>query len=201
MKDEMDILREVGSTAAAHGSTALSEMLGRRISLKLPSVTMLNSNKLAQKIEKGKMAIIIKSRILTGIEGKILFFLEEKDAFKLINMCYKMGSKKETQASLFTEIGISTIKEVGNIIISTYISSLNFFINKLIVPSFPTFINAPFSDIMHILSEKDDAENYILGINTVFSEKKTKVNGNLWVILSKKSAEDIKKACMNMLKK
>ena len=36
MKDEMDILREVSTTASAHGSTALSSMLGKAIHIKLP---------------------------------------------------------------------------------------------------------------------------------------------------------------------
>ncbi len=33
MQDELDILREVGSIAAVHGSIALSEILGKRINL------------------------------------------------------------------------------------------------------------------------------------------------------------------------
>jgi len=38
MKDEMDILREISSIAAGHGSIALSEMMGKKLNLELPSL-------------------------------------------------------------------------------------------------------------------------------------------------------------------
>ena len=44
MKDEMDILKEISTTAAAHGSSALYKMLGHKVSLELPRLSAVNKH-------------------------------------------------------------------------------------------------------------------------------------------------------------
>jgi len=198
MKDEMDILKEVGTTAAAHGSIALSEILGRKITLRLPSLDMLPGEQLSKTIHVEGMVLTMQAQILSGIEGKIVFLLEEKSAFKLVDMCYK--SKEEgKKVGLFTEMGMSVIKEVGNIIISSYISSLSFFIKKLIIPSFPILINAPFVEVMNMLTVGYEKERYILVVEALFEEEKASIKGNFWLVLTPEAAEEIKRACKKIL--
>ena len=72
MKDEMDILREVSSIAAAHGSRALSEMLKKRINLSLPSLESVKPRDLSSKISTDMPVISVQSRILSGIPGSII---------------------------------------------------------------------------------------------------------------------------------
>jgi len=198
MKDEMDILKEVGTTAAAHGSIALSEILGRKITLRLPSLDILPRDKIIKEMHIGGMVLTLQMQILSGLEGKIVFLLEEKSAFRLVDMCYKSreGNKK---ASLFTEMGMSVIKEVGNIIIASYISSLSFFIKKLIIPSFPMLINAPFVEIMNALTLGYEQEDYILVIEAIFEEEKESIKGNFWLVLTPDAAEEIKRICKETL--
>lgn len=88
MKDEMDILREVGSIAAAHGSTALSEILSTKITLNLPSVDIIPAEMIIDKFIADKIIISIYSQILSGIKGNVLFLLDEASTFKLVNICY-----------------------------------------------------------------------------------------------------------------
>ena len=198
MKDEMDILKEVGTTAAAHGSIALSEILGRKISLRLPSLNILPRERITKEMHIEGMVLTLQMQILSGLEGKIVFLLEEKSAFRLIDMCYKSrGDNKK--AGLFTEMGMSVIKEVGNIIISSYISSLNFFIKKLIIPSFPMLINAPFAEIMNALTLGYEKEDYILVVEAIFEEEKESIRGNFWLVLTPNAAEEIRRICKEML--
>ncbi|OPX30460.1 MAG: hypothetical protein B1H08_01600 [Candidatus Omnitrophica bacterium 4484_171] len=198
MKDEMDILKEVGTTAAAHGSIALSEILGRKINLRLPSLEILPRERITKKMHIEGMVLTLQMQILSGLKGKIVFLLEEKSAFRLVDMCYKSreGSKK---ASIFTEMGMSVIKEVGNIIISSYISSLSFFIKKLIIPSFPMLINAPFAEIINTLTLGYEREDYILVVEAIFEEEKESIKGNFWLVLTPDAAEEIKRICKKML--
>ncbi len=200
MKDEMDILKEVGTTAAAHGSIALSEILGRKIILKLPSVSILPQKTAHDDIPIQGMVLTMQVQILSGLQGKIVFMLEEQSAFKLIDMCYKTKNSDDKKTGLFTEMGMSVIKEIGNIIISSYINSLSFFIKKPIIPSFPILINAPFKEVISNLMPGYKDENYILVVEAVFEEEENKIKGNFWLILTPGAAEEIKKACKDMLK-
>ena len=70
MKDEMDILKEMGNTAAAHGSTALSEMLGRKINLYAPSVRIVHPSELAETIKIEGTAIVLRTQLLSGIKNE-----------------------------------------------------------------------------------------------------------------------------------
>jgi len=198
MKDEMDILKEVSITAAAHGSIALSEILKRRIILKLPSLEILPAEEVSKQINIEGMVLTMQVQILSGLEGKIVFLLEEKSAFRLIDICYKTNEEYK-KSGHFTEMGMSIIKEVGNIIISAYINSLSFFIKKLIIPSFPILINAPITEIISMLTTDCKQENYILLIETIFAEEKEKISGTFWLILTPQSAQEIKQIGKKML--
>ena len=195
----MDILKEVGTTAAAHGSIALSEILGKTISLHLPSIDILSPAKLIQQVHLEGMVITLQSKILSGLQGKVVFILEELSAFKLVDICYRVPEETR-KISIFTEMGMSVIKEVGSIIISSYISTLSFFIRKLIIPSFPMLINAPFPEIINNLSIGYEKEQYMLVIEAIFEEEKEKIKGNFWLVLTQDAAEEIKKICKEMLK-
>ncbi|HOU36970.1 MAG TPA: hypothetical protein PK562_06860, partial [Candidatus Omnitrophota bacterium] len=89
MKDEMDILREVSSIAAGHGSIALSEMMGRKLDLDLPSLEMVPAASVTNKIQADLIVLSVACNILSGIKGEIIFVLDEKSAFKLIDLCYR----------------------------------------------------------------------------------------------------------------
>jgi chemotaxis protein CheC len=198
MKDEMDILKEVGVTAAAHGSTALSEILGKKINLYLPSVDIITYTDINQKISMGGIVIALKTEILSGFKGNVLFLLEEKNAYKLIDMCYKT-SLEAKKGSVYTEMGMSLIKEVGNIITFAYLSALGYFLKKLIIPSLPILINAPFEEIVKIITLGYDKSSQLLVVETVFEEAKENIRGNFWLVLAFQAAEEIKQACKKIL--
>ncbi len=198
MHDEMDILKEVGSTAAAHASTALSEITGRKIKLNVPKIDIIPCEGIAEAVIAEGMTISLQSQILSGIDGKIVFVLQEKNAFRLIDICYKPETDT-TKGSIFTEMGMSLIKEVGNIIISSYINSLGYFLKKLTIASLPVLINAPFTEILKIIVMGYSKEDHVLIVESLFEETKSGIKGNFWLIISPKAAEEIKKFCKNLL--
>ena len=124
MKDEMDILREVSSISSAHASTALCEILGTKIKLSMPALKFLPREIILDKLPREQVVLSVNSHILTGLKGTIMFILSEKSAFQLIDLCYE-EKKKQIKTGVLTEMGISVIKEVGSIVISSYVSALD----------------------------------------------------------------------------
>ncbi|MFH1768666.1 MAG: chemotaxis protein CheC [Candidatus Omnitrophota bacterium] len=198
MRDKMDILREVGNTAAAHGSTALSEILGRKILLRLPIVDVLPCDGKSNKIALSGMVFTMQSHLLSGLQGRIVFLLDEQSAYKLIDMCYKLEQIK-SNIGPFTEMGLSVIKEIGNIIISSYVNSLGLFLKRLIIPSFPILINAPLPEIINAINPEYNPENSLLMVQAIFEEEKDKIQGNFWLILSPETAQEIENICKGLL--
>ncbi|MBU0503783.1 MAG: chemotaxis protein CheC [Candidatus Omnitrophota bacterium] len=198
MHDEMDILREVGSISAGKGSIALSEMLGKRINIKLPSLEILPGGTMINKLLLDRIVISVSCDILTGIKGNIIFLMDEKSAFKLIDLCYNMGEEDKKSGQL-TEMGLSLIKEVGNVVVSSYLGALGMMLKIIIIPSIPTMISGPIQQIMNMLFNPIDKNDYVLLIQAIFEEHEHKLNGSFYLALTPTSVKLIQEGCKKLL--
>ena len=198
MKDEMDILREVSSIAAGHGSIALSEMMGRKLDVQLPSLEIVPADSITQKISPQQIVISVTCNILSGIKGEIIFVLEEKSAFKLIDLCYRSHSD-EKRSGMFTEMGLSLIKEVGNIIISSYVGALSMLLRTVVIPSIPTLVSGSLQQVMSMVVSPYAKEEYILMVEAVFVEPTEKINGVFYLVLNADTIRSVQESCKKML--
>ncbi|MDD5348127.1 MAG: chemotaxis protein CheC [Candidatus Omnitrophica bacterium] len=198
MKDEMDILREVSSIAAGHGSVALSEILGKKISMEMPALDIVATQAVLDRISTDQIIISVSSNILSGLKGEILFIMDEKSAFKLIDMCYRctMSDKK---GSVFTEMGFSVIKEIGNVIISSYAGALSMILKTVIIPSIPTLVSGSIQQALSMVVAPYAAEKHILLAEAVFMEPEEHITGTFYLVLDGQAMEHIKDACKKLL--
>lgn len=197
--DEMDILREVGSVSAGQASIALSEILNQRVNLKLPTLDLIPSIQIIDKISlQDKIAISITCSMLSGLKGNITFILDEKSAFKLVNACYKANQEHNPSGQL-TEMGISLIKEVGNVVIASYIGALGVMLKKVIIPSIPTLVSGPIKQIMGLITAPLVQNESILVIEAVFEENQQKISGSFYLTLDPESVTYIQDACKKIL--
>lgn len=198
MQDEMDILKEVGTIAAAHGGIALSEILDRRINLIIPSVDMVSCSQMSKKLGKGKLGIAVIFRLLTGLKGDAVFLLDEQNAFKLISMSNKTKNDERSPAVL-TEVGLSALKEIGNIVTGAYLSAIGIMLKKVILTYPPTLISGTVDEVFNLALASSKSDDYALLIEAIFEEENEKIEGGFYLIISQESAGDIKKACKQML--
>lgn len=195
MKDKLDILKEVGNTAAAHGGMALSEMLKRKITLTVPSVSVVPTMDLSNTIKIGQNTMVLQSDLLSGITGTLMYVLEEKSAYKLVDTYYRSNALAEEKKDTRTAMAMSLIKEIGNVVIFAYVGTLGHFLNKMIIPSLPMLINAPLNDIIKVITADHDPQESAIVIESAFQEPKAGVEGNFWLVLTPQAAEEIQKEC------
>ena len=130
-----DVLKEIGNIGAGNAMTALSQMLGCKIDMGVPQVELLDFSDVGTAIG-GEEQIMVG--VFLGVEGDItgsmLFLVEQKSAKYLINkVMMGMGDPGEE----FTEMELSAMQEVGNIITGAYLNSLSTLTNLKIYPSPP----------------------------------------------------------------
>ena len=132
---QFDVLREIGNIGAGNATTALSQMINQKVDMKVPKVELLDFNQLTN-IVGGPENLVVG--ILLTIEGEIngmmMFMLEQKSAHHLINIL--MGKALDDFSS-FTEMDISAMLEIGNIISGAYLYSLSSLTNLMIKQSVP----------------------------------------------------------------
>lgn len=132
-----DVLKELGNIGAGNAMTALSQMIGSKIDMRVPQVKLLDFNELGAMIGGEEQVMV---GVFLGVEGDItgsmLFLLEQNSAKHLINkVMMGMGSPDEPE---FTDMERSAMQEVGNIITGAYLNSLAMLTNLCIYPSPPS---------------------------------------------------------------
>ena len=116
-----DVLKEIGNIGAGNATTALSQMINKRVDMKVPKVELLDFNQLANIVGGPENLVVGILLTLEGeISGMMMFMLEQKSAHNLVNLL--MG-KNIDDFSSFTDMDISALQEIGNIISGAYLYS------------------------------------------------------------------------------
>lgn len=131
----LDVLKELGNIGAGNAMTALSQMLGCKVDMRVPQVELLDFSEVGS-IMGGEEQIMVG--VFLGVEGDItgsmLFLVEQNSAKHLIN---KVMMGMGTPGEEFSEMELSAMQEIGNIITGAYLNSLATITNLCIYPSPP----------------------------------------------------------------
>ncbi|MCR5508580.1 MAG: chemotaxis protein CheC [Lachnospiraceae bacterium] len=131
-----DILSEIGNIGAGNATTALAQMLNTKVDMKVPKVELLEFSEVGEAMGGEEQLMAGIYQIVEGdITGSIMFLLEEKSAITLISKL--MGTPEVDNAFEFGEMEHSALKEIGNIITGSYLSSLSTLTNLKIIASVP----------------------------------------------------------------
>lgn len=131
----MDVLKELGNIGAGNAMTALSQMLGCKVDMRVPQIKLLEFKEVGAMMG-GEEQIMVG--VFLGVEGDItgsMMFLVEKRSAKHLISKLMMGMAPEGDE--FTEIELSAMREVGNIITGAYLNSLSVITNLKIFPTPP----------------------------------------------------------------
>lgn len=130
-----DVLKEIGNIGAGNAMTALSQMLQCKVDMKVPQVKLLEFKELGAMMGGEEQLMIGVYLAVEGdITGSIMFLLKQESAKHLVN---KIMMGMASEGPEFTEMELSAVKEVSNIITGAYLNSLSTLTNLVIYPSPP----------------------------------------------------------------
>ncbi len=193
----IDAFREIGSIATGNAATSLSAMLGSKVNITVPNVTVELVEKVPELFggrEKILTAIFFK---MSGqISGSILLVLNKSESLKLVNA---LTGQKVDEIENLDEVGLSALKELGNIIIGSFIRVLSNGLKMKMTYSVPGFsydmVGAIFDEVLARLAlETDHAvimESEFLVIDKVY-------HGHLVFVLTPQAVAAVIKALGNL---
>ena len=129
-----DVLKELGNIGAGNATTALAQMLQCKVDMKVPQVRLLDFSEIGE-VMGGEEQIMagIYLAIEGDITGSIMLMLEQNSAKGLVSKLMGMPPSDEG----FSEMDVSAMKEIGNIITGAYLNSLSSLTGLKIIPSIP----------------------------------------------------------------
>jgi chemotaxis protein CheC len=127
-----------------------------------------------------------------------MFMLTEKSAFSLIDLCCRV-SPDEKRSGVLTEIGVSLLKEVGNVVMSSYMGALSIMTKTLIIPSTPIFMSGPQWQILSTIISPFQKEEFVLYTKAVLEEPSTQIKSSIFLTLNPEGITFIQEACKKSL--
>jgi chemotaxis protein CheC len=172
----IDVLKEIGNIGAGNAATSLSQMLSKRIDMNVPEVSILKYDDAIESIGGAENVVVgILVSFNGDIDGIILFLLKKEFVHLILN------SLIGTDLCNFEEISemeLSALSEIGNIMVSSYVNSIASLTNMTIditVPSLNIDMAGALLDAVAAeFAEAADRvifikEKYFYGEETVYS--------------------------------
>jgi chemotaxis protein CheC len=195
----LDVLKEIGNIGAAHAATALSDLLGKKIDMRVPKVEMVSFNDMMELAGGAETVVVgIFLRIEGDVEGSMFFILPIQQANRFIQHLIN-DQNFDFNHNPISELGLSAMQEMGNILSGSYLSALSDFTGLKIYPTVPGLSVDMFGAIISIgLIEISEVSDNVIVINTsIFEdgfENSKEVRGHFFLLPDPKSFETIFKA-------
>lgn len=186
---QLDAFREIGTIGAGNGATALSQMMGKKIRMTVPSVRILPFAEVAEVVGGAEMLVAGIFTAVSSTPCNILFLLPLESAIVLVDilMGRPTGATKE-----LSEVDRSALAEVVNIVGAAYLNALANFTGLGFIPSVPAVAVDMAGAILDvILINAGTVGDHVLFMETEFSEMDADVTGNFFLIPEEGSLEKI----------
>nr|WP_205184806.1 chemotaxis protein CheC [Metabacillus iocasae] len=193
-----DVLKEIGNIGAAHSATALSSLLKMPINMNVPDVKVATISEAIDLI--GGPDHVVASvflRVEGDVPSSLFFFLPLEEAYDFLQAMVAKDIQSIAQLRS-SELALSALKELGNILSGSYISSLSDFTGLSLYPSVPSLcvdmVGAVLSNGLLEVSQQSDS---VIVIDTVLTRtelQKSLVKGHFLLVPNHESLASIFKA-------
>ena len=139
----LDVLKEIGTIGAGNAATSLSKLLNKRIDMNVPEIKIAEFKEIENILGSADTIVTGVYLEFSGkIKGNALFWLDTISAKNLVSLLLgteRYDESKEKPCTDFTELEVSAIEEIGNILISSYLNAISSFTGLSVKPTVPYF--------------------------------------------------------------
>jgi len=193
-KDEfkLDVLKEVGNIGAGHAATALSRILNHPVDMSVPTVSLVPFEEIADRVGGAEQVVIaVFLRVEGDAPGNMFFIIREDSAKRLLRNLLSI----DTEEGAYSDMELSALNEIGNILAGSYLSSLADFTKLAMTPTVPSLaIDMAGAILSYGLLQFGQMGDAALLIETKFLEDRDTVEGQFFLIPDPESFEKIFRA-------
>ncbi|ETT85866.1 flagellar motor switch phosphatase FliY [Viridibacillus sp. FSL R5-0477] len=143
-----DALGEIGNISFGSSATALSSLLGQKVDITTPTISMINRDNLEEEFPHPYVAVQVE--YTTGLVGMNLLVIKQSDAAIIADLM--LGGDGASPADELGEIHLSAVQEAMNQMMGSAATSMSTIFNKKVD------ISPPSIDLMNI-SKNEGRDN------------------------------------------
>ena len=186
---QKDILKEVANIGSGNAATALAGILGRQVNIstgKLQIVTIKNIEEVLGC--KGEPAVGIYNIVSGGLKGGSLIYMNQANALLLTDL---LSNRSYGTTLILTDDDRSMLKEVGLVLSVAYLDALSKLSGYSMVPGVPKLVYKRSEEIagfiMNDLEHCKDSDEFLICIQTEFSQNDSNMPGDFLLFLNSES--------------
>ncbi len=189
-EQKRDALREIGNVGMGQAATALSQLTGKTIHLEVPQVLLTDAAGISGYLGRETQTVVgIYLRMLGDAQGNILMVFPWENATRLLEL---LLCREVSGGASLSELELSALKEVGNILASAYLNALGETLHMTLIPSVPLMcIDRTGAVIATAFAEFDETGKVALILDTEFFSKDARVSGKFLLLPSPASLAGI----------
>ncbi|MCR2805034.1 chemotaxis protein CheC [Paenibacillus soyae] len=190
---ELDVLKEVGNIGAGNAATALSKLLDKPVDMAVPKVSLLPFEEVAERVGGAEQIVLaVFLRVEGEAPGNMFFIIEEPAARRMLN---QLVSLNHQESEGYSEMELSALCEIGNILAGSYLSSLADFTKLPMAPSVPSIaLDMAGAILSYGLMQYGEMGDSAMLIETTFIEDRQALEGHFFLIPDPDSFTKIFKA-------
>lgn len=190
----LDVLKEIANIGAGNAATALSIMVNRPIDMNVPKLKIIYFNEVEDILGGADIPVTgIYLEFNGDIKGTIMFVFDEHSTLNFLSLLFgreDLGENKDLD-----DMEISALKEVGNILTGSFLTSLSQMTGLTINHTIPAIAMDMAGAILSVpLIEFGQQGDRALFIETNFLGDEKQVSGHLFLIPSIESYTTILQA-------
>lgn len=189
---QLDGLKEVANIGSGNAALALSQLIGQKVNIAVVKVEVMPSDEFNALVGgPDVLGAAVYLQMLGEFKGGILLFFKREDALRLIDT---LLHREKGKTVMLSEMGISALKEAGNILAGSYLSTMSQMVSFKLALSTPKFAFDLVSFMVEgILDEILPSEKKCLALVTEFIESTHQIKGHFMFVPKKESLETILK--------
>jgi chemotaxis protein CheC len=187
---ELDQLKEVVNIGASYSSTALSQLLKKKVMISVPEAIIDNVENIAKMMGNNNEPVsAVVMKILGDIPGVMAYLFPHGADCQLAWML--TGEKKEVCTDL-NDLELSALREVGNILTGASLSALSKFLGVTMLQSVSEVVQDMLSSIFNtVLAEMIKDSEDVLVFRISFKIEGESIDADLTVLLDPASTTKI----------
>ena len=189
-EEENDQLKEITNIGIGNASTALSTMIGKKVTMTVPESYTGGIEEVQRIIGKSDEKVIATFLKFTGeFNGAMVMILSPKSALNFISI---LNNSKNDNVEGISENDKSALQEMGNILLGASITAINKFLNLNLIHSIPDIsIDRSGAVLDSVLAEMGSVSGDILVFKVKLDIKEENMEGDFFYLFDPVSSSKI----------
>lgn len=175
---QLDVIKELANVGGGNAATSISVLIDKPVDMTVPAIEVLGYEEVYDQImAEDSMVNAVLIRMSGDAEGVFLFIASDQVSENLVNMMVPSGIKIDE------EMRESAIKELVNIVVTSYLNSVGKMVDVFLISSVPVLVRDMFGAILSsVYIESEQYDDNIMIIKNEFLYQGDRMDSSLYFV-------------------